>query len=234
MRNPKSCRRASSRPRPAASSRWTPTYRPRTSACNCEAKGGPALRWRIDGRPAGQGAALAWLPWPGRHRVELLDAQGQMQDSVQIEVRGAGVKPAPGRPGRGPASALPVSAAGRVDQLGTLRPPNPSELQCQSGATPYRAATPGGRSGPCQPPAWWAASALVADRIGRREWRTKAGDRHRHLGQVTNAGAHPSIPVPMPRCRHCAPAPGARPAPAWRAAPCTPAATPARCVWRRC
>ena len=57
-----------------------------------QAQGGTALRWRIDGRPAGQGAALAWLPWPGRHRVELLDAQGQVQDSVQIEVRGAGVR----------------------------------------------------------------------------------------------------------------------------------------------
>lgn len=54
-----------------------------------------ALRWRINGKPAGQGARgarWAWLPWPGRHRVELVDARGQVLDQVQIEVRGAGVR----------------------------------------------------------------------------------------------------------------------------------------------
>ena len=53
---------------------------------------GAAVRWRIDGKPAGQGAQWAWLPWPGRHRVELLDARGQVLDQIQIEVRGAGVR----------------------------------------------------------------------------------------------------------------------------------------------
>jgi penicillin-binding protein 1C len=53
---------------------------------------GAAVRWRIDGKPAGQGAQWAWLPWPGRHRVELLDARGKVLDTIQIEVRGAGVR----------------------------------------------------------------------------------------------------------------------------------------------
>jgi penicillin-binding protein 1C len=53
---------------------------------------GAAVRWRIDGKPAGQGAQWAWLPWPGRHRVELTDARGQVLDRIQIEVRGAGVR----------------------------------------------------------------------------------------------------------------------------------------------
>jgi len=51
-----------------------------------------ALRWRMDGKVVAQGARWAWLPWPGRHRVELIDARGQVLDTVQIEVRGAGVR----------------------------------------------------------------------------------------------------------------------------------------------
>jgi len=54
----------------------------------------PAVRWRIPGQPTGQGsgASWSWLPWPGRHRVELLDMRGQLLDSITIEVRGAGVR----------------------------------------------------------------------------------------------------------------------------------------------
>jgi len=50
------------------------------------------LQWRIDGRIAGQGPRLPWLPWPGRHRVELVDARsGTVLDQLRLEVRGAGV-----------------------------------------------------------------------------------------------------------------------------------------------
>lgn len=38
----------------------------------------------------GRGNAVDWLPWPGRHRLELHDAAGQRLDSVELEVRGAG------------------------------------------------------------------------------------------------------------------------------------------------
>ncbi|WP_353367658.1 penicillin-binding protein 1C [Acidovorax sp. FG27] len=51
-----------------------------------------AVRWRIGGRWHGQGAQWGWLPWPGRHQVELLDARGQVIDQIQIEVRGAGLR----------------------------------------------------------------------------------------------------------------------------------------------
>jgi len=51
-----------------------------------------ALWWRIDGAVLGQGAELAWQPWPGKHRIELLDDAERMLGKVDIEVRGAGIK----------------------------------------------------------------------------------------------------------------------------------------------
>lgn len=63
-----------------------------------------AVAWRLDGKRLGRGGKLAWLPWPGRHRLELVDAGGAVLDTVHIEVRGATVRegrngppPAPGR-----------------------------------------------------------------------------------------------------------------------------------------
>lgn len=53
-----------------------------------------AVSWRIDGKPLGKGGQLAWLPWPGRHRVELVDASGKVVDDIGIEVRGASVREA--------------------------------------------------------------------------------------------------------------------------------------------
>ena len=54
-------------------------------------------RWLINGKHIGQGATLPWMPWPGKHRITLQNAQGQVLDEVQIEVRGAAAKP-PQRP----------------------------------------------------------------------------------------------------------------------------------------
>lgn len=60
-----------------------------------------SLRWRMvtprSGVPdavreIGRGSQLGWLPWPGRHRIELTDAAGRVLDSVSVEVRGAGVR----------------------------------------------------------------------------------------------------------------------------------------------
>ena len=48
--------------------------------------------WRLDGRTLGVGERLRWPPWPGRHRLELVGANGQTLQSVRFEVRGAGVK----------------------------------------------------------------------------------------------------------------------------------------------
>ena len=44
--------------------------------------------WWLDGRRLGQGARLAWAPWPGRHQLELRLPGGRV-DSVRFEVRGA-------------------------------------------------------------------------------------------------------------------------------------------------
>ena len=64
-----------------------------------EARETAQWRWRVAGetvpahrRELGRGGHAQWLPWPGRHRIELLAADGQVLDSVQVEVRGAGVR----------------------------------------------------------------------------------------------------------------------------------------------
>ncbi|AMO22581.1 hypothetical protein GCM10027034_29970 [Ramlibacter solisilvae] len=58
--------------------------------------GSPAVRWRVDGREFARGAQAAWLPWPGRHLIQLTDERGAVLDEVRIEVRGAGLKVAGG------------------------------------------------------------------------------------------------------------------------------------------
>ena len=55
---------------------------------------GQNLRWHIDGKPFARGPQAQWLPWPGRHVVQLTGGNGQVLDEVKIEVRGAGVKTA--------------------------------------------------------------------------------------------------------------------------------------------
>uniref|UniRef100_UPI00262B08DE penicillin-binding transpeptidase domain-containing protein n=1 Tax=Acidovorax sp. TaxID=1872122 RepID=UPI00262B08DE len=52
---------------------------------------GEGLLWRMDGKPLGRGQRVAWLPWPGRHVVQITNAQGGVLDEIHIEVRGAGV-----------------------------------------------------------------------------------------------------------------------------------------------
>ncbi|MDP9902991.1 penicillin-binding protein 1C [Variovorax ginsengisoli] len=52
---------------------------------------GQGLQWRIDGKAFARGNQAQWMPWPGRHVIELADARGEVLDSVRIEVRGAGV-----------------------------------------------------------------------------------------------------------------------------------------------
>ena len=63
---------------------------------------GPAhgLRWQLDGKPLARGNEALWLPWPGRHVLQLQDARGQVLDEIRLEVRGAGVRQtgAPVRP----------------------------------------------------------------------------------------------------------------------------------------
>ncbi len=53
---------------------------------------GAGLRWWIDGKAFAQGPSAQWLPWPGRHVVQIRNAQGAVLDSVRLEVRGAGLR----------------------------------------------------------------------------------------------------------------------------------------------
>jgi penicillin-binding protein 1C len=52
---------------------------------------GKDLRWQMDGKPFAQGPSAQWLPWPGRHVVQLVNPQGEALDAIRLEVRGAGV-----------------------------------------------------------------------------------------------------------------------------------------------
>jgi len=52
---------------------------------------GQGLQWRIDGKGFARGNQAQWMPWPGRHLVELVDARGEVLDRIRVEVRGAGV-----------------------------------------------------------------------------------------------------------------------------------------------
>ncbi len=61
------------------------------------ATGDGVLLWRMDGKPLGRGPRVAWLPWPGRHVVQLTDPEGRVLDEIRLEVRGAGVVVAPPR-----------------------------------------------------------------------------------------------------------------------------------------
>ena len=55
---------------------------------------GQATRWLMDGKAFARGQEAQWLPWPGRHVVQLVDTRGTVLDEIKIEVRGAGLKAA--------------------------------------------------------------------------------------------------------------------------------------------
>ncbi len=73
-----------------------PDIPPARQRLNLAAEAGSAapthLRWWIDQREIGRGERAQWLPWPGRHVVQLRDAQGRVHDERRVEVRGATVK----------------------------------------------------------------------------------------------------------------------------------------------
>jgi penicillin-binding protein 1C len=48
--------------------------------------------WKIDGESVGVGEQLMWAPRPGKHNVELLDADGRTHGRATITVRGAAQK----------------------------------------------------------------------------------------------------------------------------------------------
>ena len=58
--------------------------------------------WVLDGRRVGQGASLAWAPWPGRHELSLIGPGGRVLQTVRFEVRGAVLRSAAVRRDSGP------------------------------------------------------------------------------------------------------------------------------------
>lgn len=69
-----------------------PDIPPQRQRLALRAEGARDLQWRVDGKPLARGAEAAWLPWPGRHVLQLADGSGKVVDQVRVEVRGAGVK----------------------------------------------------------------------------------------------------------------------------------------------
>ena len=53
---------------------------------------GQNLTWLMDGKPLARGPSVQWLPWPGRHVVQLTNNKGAVLDEIRLEVRGAGLK----------------------------------------------------------------------------------------------------------------------------------------------
>ena len=55
---------------------------------------GSNARWLLNGTSLGAAKDIAWLPMPGRHTLQLVEAQGKVVDEIQFEVRGASYKTA--------------------------------------------------------------------------------------------------------------------------------------------
>ena len=58
---------------------------------------GAQTRWMMDGKEFARGNSAQWLPWPGRHVVQLVSARGAVLDEIRLEVRGAGLAVKPSR-----------------------------------------------------------------------------------------------------------------------------------------
>ena len=53
---------------------------------------GSNLRWLMDGKTFAKGTSAQWLPWPGRHMVQITNERGEVLDQIRLEVRGAGLR----------------------------------------------------------------------------------------------------------------------------------------------
>jgi penicillin-binding protein 1C len=53
---------------------------------------GSGLHWLMDSREFARGSQAQWLPWPGKHIVQLADSRGRVLDEIRLEVRGAAVR----------------------------------------------------------------------------------------------------------------------------------------------
>lgn len=99
-----------------------PDIPPERQRIRFQAAGLTSGAWRLDGKPLtatdaapkngkkkngrqapaqNQQLALDWMPWPGRHVLELLDDKQTVLDQVRFEVRGAVEREAAPKPGHG-------------------------------------------------------------------------------------------------------------------------------------
>ncbi len=71
-----------------------PPFNQRVSlrAVSLAGQGGKNVSWRIGKDVIAQGPLAQWAPWPGRHKVQLLDESGRLLQQINIEVRGAQAK----------------------------------------------------------------------------------------------------------------------------------------------
>ncbi|HEY4317201.1 MAG TPA: penicillin-binding protein 1C [Herbaspirillum sp.] len=74
-----------------------PDIPPARQSIRFSAQGLARGSWWMDGKPLpgvarGPDLALQWMPWPGRHLLELRDGAGKTVDSLRFEVRGAVVR----------------------------------------------------------------------------------------------------------------------------------------------
>ena len=73
-----------------------PDIPPRNQRLLLGAQAAADARFELDGKALGNAArGSTWLPWPGRHTLKLLGAQGEVLDEASFEVRGAVPKAAP-------------------------------------------------------------------------------------------------------------------------------------------
>ena len=72
-----------------------PDIPPNRQRVSFQADGDANVAWLLDGKPFAKGKNAKWLPWPGRHVVQLVDAKGVKLDEIRLEVRGAGVRAKP-------------------------------------------------------------------------------------------------------------------------------------------
>ncbi len=72
-----------------------PDIPPSSQRLNLSADAGSAapasLRWFVGTHAIGHGLHAQWLPWPGRHKIQLRDARGAVHEEISLEVRGAGL-----------------------------------------------------------------------------------------------------------------------------------------------
>ncbi len=68
-----------------------PDIPPARQRVSFQAAGQDGVHWVLDGKLLGRGQNAQWLPWPGRHLVQIADVKGRVLDQVHLEVRGAGV-----------------------------------------------------------------------------------------------------------------------------------------------